>query len=216
MIAHRALHLAVRAHVRTLVVATTGTTTLEATSTGYARATGSFLADGFLVGMPVTPSGFTQTAQGIITAVDALTMTIDGGRTVQTSGSGRSLVSGLPSLVAYENVASVPTANVPYVEEEYLPGGANAITIGSGGTLRVTPTYVLRCHGRVNVGIGALRAQTDALLAHCKPGTSWLVDGHTLRVRHDVAPFPSPLTVTDDGWAVVTLSVPLEYHAPNT
>ncbi len=124
--------------------------------------------------------------------------------------------SGMPALIAYENVPATPTARTPYVAEEYLPGGMNAITIGSGGTLRVTPTYVLRCYGVPGVDIAPLRTLTDTLLAHFKPGTSWVVDGATLRVRHDVAPSPSPLTVTDDGWAVITLSVPLEYHAPNT
>jgi len=57
--------------------ATTGLTTLGATATGYDRAAGDFLADGFKVGQTVTVVGFVGSGfsgKSTITAVDALTM----------------------------------------------------------------------------------------------------------------------------------------------
>lgn len=60
---------------------TTGSTALSATSTGYARAAGSFLADGFAVGMLVSGAGFTtpgNNAPKVLTAVGALTMSAPG------------------------------------------------------------------------------------------------------------------------------------------
>lgn len=57
--------------------ATTGTTTISATATGYSRAAGSFLTDGFAVGQTVTASGYAGSGfngKSIVTAVTALTM----------------------------------------------------------------------------------------------------------------------------------------------
>ena len=57
--------------------ATTGTTTISATATGYSRASGSFLTDGFEVGQTVNSSGFGGSGyngKSVISAVDALTM----------------------------------------------------------------------------------------------------------------------------------------------
>ncbi len=122
---------------------------------------------------------------------------------------------GMPALFSYENLPATPTAHTPYVAEEYLPGTATTITIGSGGTLRAQPTYVLRCYGTPGIDVAVLRGFTDTLLAHFRPGTAWNIGGDTLRVRHDVAPFASPLTQDEDGWAVITVSIPLSYHTPN-
>ena len=57
--------------------ADTGVTTIDATATGYSRAAGSFLTDGFAVGQTVTASGYTGSGfngKSIVTAVTALTM----------------------------------------------------------------------------------------------------------------------------------------------
>ena len=43
-----------RARARTVSVATTGSVQLSATTTGYHRASGSFIADGFQAGMEIT------------------------------------------------------------------------------------------------------------------------------------------------------------------
>ena len=217
MIDHLALHLAVRAHARTVAVCTTGSITLAATATGYTRASGSFLTDGFAVGMDVTPTGFTQTAVGTITEVSALAMAINGGRTVQSSGSGRTLAVNFPSRVHYENKRLVPDAGHPYVAEEYLPGGGpSKETVGAFGELEVRPTYVLRLHAPPDTGISALRQYTDALTTHFAPGTPITVGSDTARVRTDVGPFASPIQQTEDGWAVTVLSIPLRLRTANS
>lgn len=215
MIDHLALQLALRAHALTLEVCTTGTTTLEATATGYARASGSFLTDGFAVGMEVTPSGFPQTAVGVITAVTALTMTINGGRTVATAAGGRSLRVLLPSVRRWENVDVTPTAAQPWVEEEYLPGPLAKTTLGAFGDIEALPQYVLRFGVPTGGGATALRRYTGALLTHFAPTTPISVSGGTVRVRADVGPFASPVSVTAEGWAVSSLSIPLRYTSPN-
>src|SRR3972149_4040320 len=97
-------HLAIRSRVASVVVATTGSITMSATATGYARTTGSFLTDGFAVGMEVTPTGFTQTTVGIVTNVETLALEIFGGRAVQSAGAGRTLTTKLPTKRGWENV----------------------------------------------------------------------------------------------------------------
>ncbi len=85
--------------------ATTGTTTIDATASGYERATGSFLDDGFSVGQTVTASGFTGSGyngESVITAVTALTMTttpVDGTHGAETGG-GDELVLAAESISA--------------------------------------------------------------------------------------------------------------------
>lgn len=216
MIAHFALHLAVRAHALACVVATTGSTTLAATATGYTRLTGSFLDDGFAAGMEVTPSGFTETATGVITAVSALAMTIKGGRSVEASGAGRTLTANLPSARLYENVPLTPTADEPYLVESYLPGGLTKATLGQRGELEATPTYVLQLYAPPATGIGAIRRTLDALTAHFAPGTAIAVGSDVARVRGDVAPIQSQLTQTEAGWAVATLTIPLRIRTANS
>jgi hypothetical protein len=58
---------------------TTGSATLAATTAGYTRTTGSFVTDGFFIGMPVSASGFTQSANNgasTVTNVTATTLTV--------------------------------------------------------------------------------------------------------------------------------------------
>jgi hypothetical protein len=212
---HRVSRLALRTRLLTLSVCTTGSTTLEATATGYTRASGSFLTDGFAPGMEVTPSGFTQTATGVILAVTALTMTISGGRTVQASGSGRSLAVGLPASRAWENVEFSPTNGVPYVVETYLPGPGRKITLGAFGEIESLPQYVVQVHVPANKGAGAADGYADALLEHFAPETSISISNATLRVRGDVAPFSGQLLQSSPGFAAVPVNIPLRLRAAN-
>lgn len=206
---HVAAQLAFQARLRTLSVVTTGSTTLSATATGYARAAGSFLTDGFAVGMEVTPTGFTQTTVGVIDAVTALTMTIDGGRIVQAAAAGRTLAVGLPTLRAWDNVAIDPVVGQPFIEEEYVPATSEAVTIPAlGGTLRDTGLYVLRWYSRQGTGSLALRQPADAILALFKPGTALAVGSAFLRVSSKTAPWAGQIRTTGDGWAVVTVTIP--------
>ena len=77
MISNSAVLLALRNRALSLVVATTGSVSLSATATGYARAAGSFVTDGFKVGMDLTATGFTTPGNNgahVLMAVTALTL----------------------------------------------------------------------------------------------------------------------------------------------
>lgn len=68
-----------RAPQTSAFIFTTGTATLQATATGYSRSSGSFIADGFLEGLPITATGFANPANNgpsVITAVDTTTLTV--------------------------------------------------------------------------------------------------------------------------------------------
>ena len=212
-----AVDLAFRAVCATLVVATTGTTTLSATATGYARSSGSFLTDGFHVGMEVVPSGFTQTTPAVITAVTALTMTVDGGRTVQSSGSGRTLAVGFPTLRGFDNSAVAPLTGRHYVETELVPASTRLLTFpANGGTREDTGLFVVRWYGIANTGAKGLRTCLDALAARFRPGSTFAAGADTVRVRADSGPFTGPISQRQGGFALAVLTIPWRVYRVNT
>lgn len=216
MIQHAIIPLACRARALTVEACTTGSTTLARTADGYSRAAGSFVTDGFRVGMEVTPDGFASDTPEVITALTATAMTTDTAHTAQAAASGRTLSVGLPSRRAWENVRFAADQGKPYVEEEYLPGGMTKYTLGAFGKLLATPIYVLRLYGPIEIGRDALALLADALLEHFAPGTPiTLSNGDIAEVRGDVAPTVSTLTI-DQTWAVVTVSIPLRLYTANS
>lgn len=218
MIDHRAALLALRTKALTTSVVTTGSATLTATATGFTRASGSFVTDGFLVGMEVTGTGFTLSANNgahVVTAVATLTLTCSA--TSAESAATATLAVGLPSARAWENIDFTPTAGAWYVEEDYLPGPAAQVTLGNYGQVETFPTYVLKLYGPSKVGVGALYALADAVLDAFVPRTAMtLSTGDTLVVRTDPAPFRGQLLQADGGWAVVSVTVPCRSRSPNT
>jgi len=88
--------------------ADTGTSSIDATASGFEQASGSFITDGFLVGQLVVSTGFIDAGfngKSIITAVAALTMT-----TVPITGShGVEAGGGDEQLIAAESVRSAST-----------------------------------------------------------------------------------------------------------
>lgn len=216
MISEVAMQLALRAKALTLSVATTGVMSLSATSTGYARTTGSFLDDGFAPGMEVTPAGFSANTPRVITAVSALALTVSGAVTPQVAAGGRSLTVGLPSSRAWENVAFQPTAGVPWVREEFIPGPSQQITIGPFGELEATPMYALYVNVPAETGLTGKR-YVDALRVLFAPRTEIpLSTGDTLRVRADTGPYAGPLQQSQPGFAVQPLTIPLRLRTPNS
>lgn len=217
MINHEQIRLAARAHALTLSVATTGAMSLAATADGYARTTGSFITDGFAVGMEVTPDGFTETTVCRIIGVTALTLSIAGGRTVEAAGTGRTLTVELPSRRAFENVTLTVGAPEPTVTETYLPGALTKSGLGARGTLEATPLYVLRFAVPINTGVGALARYADACIEHFAPGqTVTLTNGDTARVRSDLCPYPSQLLYPGDGTAAIAVTIPLRLTTANS
>ena len=204
---------AFRTRAEALVVATTGSATLSATLTGYARASGSFITDGFVVGQDVTPSGFTLSGvanAGLITKVEALLLTIDGGRTAQTSGSGRSLVSGIPTMRAYQNAGTfTPIARRPYIVEGLPGGGSKVQTIpGRTGRFQQDGILVWTWAGVAGTGTSAIDKGMTALMARFSPFTRLpLSDGTDIDMLWSPGPTIGDL-VNMDGFARRTVQLP--------
>lgn len=217
MIDHTVLQLALRTQALTLSVATTGSMTLSATSTGYARTTGSFITDGFKVGMEVSGTSFTNSENNddkVITAVTALALTAAG--TVTESAATRTLTVGLPAQRLWEGAPLTPVAGRPYVVEQYIPGQMRQLTLGTLGELEVTPMYVLQFYGPANTGLGGVGDYADAILTLFAPGTSMTVGSDTLRVRRDVAPYRGQMVHAEPGWVVVPVNLPCRLRTANT
>lgn len=218
MIDHGALKRALRTRLRTLSVCTTGSVTLAATATGYSRASGSFLTDGFRVGMELVPTGFSDSAAKTIRAVSALAITTEPAPTAtNVAASGRTLAVGLPASVAYENVAHTPPDTpAPWVGEQYLPGPMARITMGPSGLLEVLPLYIVTVYTAIAIDTAALDAYLAALLNHFAPGTPIPLDsGDFFTVRGDPAPFQGQV-LSDGTGARVACTIPLRHRTTNS
>jgi hypothetical protein len=216
MIDHIAMQLAMRSRALALSVAATGLVSLSATATGYARATGNFQTENFWPGMEVTPAGFATNVPRVITAVTPLAITVSGTVTAEVAAGGRSLTVGLPSNRAWENVTFVPTAGVPYVEEQYIPGPTAQVTIGPNGDIELTPMYALLVNLPTETGLTVSR-YADALLRLFAPRTAIpLTSGDVLRVRSDVGPFPGQLQQSQPGFAVKPVTIPFRLRTSNS
>lgn len=219
MIDHQAVLLALRTRALTLSVNTTGALTgiLSATASGYARTSGSFVTDGFVVGQEVTPTGFTQTTPGVVTAVTASALSIAGGRSAESPAGACTLDVRLPALRAWENVDFTPTAGRWWVQEDYLPGPAAQISLGARGQVETLPIYALNLYGLANTGVTALSKMADALLALFAPRTGLvLTSGDVVVVRTAPAPYRGQLVQGDPGWAVVPVTIPCLVRSANT
>ncbi len=212
------LHLALRARMLGLTVATTGSTSLSATSTGYARASGSFLTDNFAVGMELTTvTGFSvtgnnqaATAQGrIVTAVTASAIACSGCAT-DSASSGRVITAGPPFQRAYENVAFDGPAEFPYIEEEFVPATnkVQSFPVISAYT-EDTGLYIVKWFGLSGKGPEAIRRGADAVLARFTGGTALtLSDGTTVRIPTEFGPRAGQITRVDGGWSYCAIEIP--------
>ena len=211
-----AVHLALRAQAETLVVATTGTIALAATTTGYTRSTGSFIADGFTVGSEITPSGFVTNTRRVITRVQALTLTVSTTVSPEAESGGRSLVVGVPALFAKENTIFTPVAGRPYLVEEFDPS-TNVLRAGpaASGVREETGMYHLRWYGLANTGMLGIRQAVQALAARFTPGTNLSAGADTVRIRGDVGAMVSRIAPREDGWAVCVLSISWRVFSTN-
>jgi hypothetical protein len=215
MIDEVAMQTAMRARAQTLIVATTGVTSLSATSTGYARTTGSFYTELFYPGMEITPAGFASNVVRVITDVQPLTITVSGSVTPEVAAGGRSLTVGLPVSRAWENIGFQPTAGVPWVREEFLPGPSAQVTLGPLGELEVTPMYALYVNLPAETGL-TVKRYVNALRTLFAPRTAIaLANGDVLRVRSDTGPFSGQLQQSQPGFAVQPLTIPFRLRTSN-
>lgn len=216
MIDTTATQLALRNRAIGLTVCTTGSTSLAQTPTGFSRLAGSFVTDGFKVGMEVTPTGFATAVVGIITAVAALALTVSGTRVADPSSAGRTISVGLPALRAFENTDFTRIDGRPYLEEDFVPAPPFLLTANAAnGTLEETGLYVLKWYGLSNYGLSALRASTDALRALFAPGTSLAAGTDTVRISSRPGPYAGQILPVDGGWSVITLTIPWRAFSTN-
>ena len=218
MIQNTAVQLALRARALTLSVATTGAISLSATATGYARAAGSFVTDGFKVGHELTATGFTVAANNgahVITAVTATAISCSG-CAVDGASAGRTLSVGLPSLLAATNVDFIPVTGRPYVEEDFVPGPAAVVTLGPLGTVELFPLYTLNVYGVANTGVSGILSVVDALLTLFAPRTGIvLASGDVVRIRESPAPYAGAITQAAPGWAMCPVTIPCWIRTAN-
>lgn len=212
MIAHEVYQLAIRARAITLAVCTTGSSSLSATATGFARSAGSFKTDGFAAGMELVATGFSasnNTAK-VIAEVTDLAITVDGSCEVQSEAPARTLSVALPSKRAWENSDFTPVAGIPFVEEDYLPGPSPSLeTTGPRGEIELFPSYVLRVSVPENTGILASARYAQELLDLFPPGLAIaLSNGDTLRVRTDQGPYPGQRQPSRPGFSVMPVTIP--------
>lgn len=214
-----AVQLALRVHLRTLSVCTTGSTTLSATATGYARSSGSFIADGFAEGLELTASGFSNALNNgahVVTGVTATALTCDGGNATESAAAGRTLAVGVPSRIAWEGSETERLPGWPHFQEQYIPGPAPQITLGPLGQLELTPQYQVQVHVPEDRGVLGARRYSDALKKHFAPRTAIAVGGDTLRVRADGGPFGGQVVTRVSGWIVAPITFPLRIRTANT
>ena len=174
MISHQDLQLALRTQLLTLTVTETSNVNLAASGSTITRVQGSFITDGFSAGMEVLLAGWSQSANNArftITDVEALTLTVDGTLTTESSAAGRTVTVGLPYQRAWENIAFEPTTGSPWIEEQLVPGTTRQITVGPYGTIETRLLYALQVHALEDTGIGAPNRYADALLELFTPRT---------------------------------------------
>jgi hypothetical protein len=224
---HDTIRVAMRAPLLALVVCSTGAIALSATATGYARPDGSFITDGFVAGMEVTPAGFAANTVGVITYVSALELRIAGGRAIEAQAPARSLTVALPRVRAWEGFPAsdvdTPTADEevirgrPYIDEQYVPGPAVGGGIGPYMRIFAEPMYLPRVFVPEGYGSGAASKYADKILALYPPGNIIpLPNGDTIHVRGRPAPFPGQLLPDGKGNAGILCTVPLRCQSLNS
>jgi hypothetical protein len=197
-----------------VVVATTGSATLEATALGFARASGSFITDGFADGMEIHGTGFNANNKApkmIKGQVLTGFLPISGGCELQTATAGRTLIVGIPSDRRWENTwpTNPPAPGVrPYITDQW---GASLFQFQAGpkvgGHIEETGTYYLTWFGLANTGILALYREIAALKKLFTPGTQMTAGGLFVRVRPS-GPVTGQLTPLENGMAFIQLAIP--------
>ncbi len=223
-----------------MTILTTGAQSLSATATGFARTAGSFLTDGFAIGMEVTSSDFANAAnngKGIITAVSALSMTVTkkqlgsaGGvptvvagtaNVVEVAGAGKSIAALVPMLREFDNTAVQRVAGVPLIEDRFVSAGNHLATYAAEGQAEDSGLYIVTWFGLAGQGTAAILRGTGALLQRFAPGTPMAMsDGNVIRVRGESRSEPRPqggqIIPIDGGWAYRQVQIPWRARSRNT
>lgn len=231
-VAYEAIRLACRTRLLDLVVCTTGTLDdLSVTATGFTRASGSFLDDGFAPGMELRASGFAGDTDGLalVRHVSATELAVDAYRldtgrtwarhdrtlTPDGTGPGRSLTVGLPTLRAWEGLHAEPIDGVPWLEESLVYGPTGRPGFLGSGSIVADPMYQIVLHQLADRGIGATDRLVSALLRAFAPGQGLsLPHGRVVRIRTDTGPYTARLGRLRPGFLTTSVTFPLRTYTP--
>lgn len=222
MINDRLMQLAFRDQLLDSVAATTGTTSIAATASTFTRAAGSFVTDGFEVGMEVLAAGFTGGNNGykIVTSVAAGTLGVTSSVAMATEAAGgnESVVCGIPEGRAWDNSLFTPTTGRWYIEEDLVPSGHTVPTFPKVSAYAENRgLYVLRVFGLSGKGVYAIRRVASAILAQFTPGTGFtLSDSTNVRIPSENGPTAGQITPVDGGWSYVLIEIPYLANSLNT
>lgn len=182
MINHRAAREALQAHVLATVLASTGHVALAATATGYTRTVGSFVDDGFVIGMEVTPSGFAANAIDVVTDVSPLTLTTATVHATESVAGARALTARLPQRRAFGGTLD-PVPGRSSMRFEYVPAAHGAIAGNGVSTYGVdTGLYVVTLLAPTDCGEDLFDATLQPILDRCAPSTKLAAGAKVLTV----------------------------------
>jgi hypothetical protein len=171
----RDVRAALRQLLATVIQATVTATNLSVTGTGYTRAAGSFLADGFLPGAELRASGFGKagnngTAQ--LLAVSATTLTVDTAQrpvplSAESAGATATLAIAMPAASVLEGTPTPPPkATAPHWRDFVLraPESSRRVSVGVGARRRHRGIYQITLfYPLTDAGPGAAEAMADAV-----------------------------------------------------
>lgn len=187
---------------------------LAAVVDGYTRADGSFIVDGFALGMEVTPAGFVNNTITIVKEVTALKLSTTA-RIPEVSSPAHSLSVALPPSRTWENKPNDDSAGW-VIEEEYVSGPNTQDTLGPLGMMSHNPIYIIKVYGLPDIGTKSLYRMAKSILDVFQPRLALtLVDGTVLRVNSVPAPSRGQV-LYDDGKPLIVVTIPLWARTQNT
>ncbi len=205
--------LAVRQRLVSLVFATTGTMTLEATATGFKRAdAGSFLTDKFVSGMEMQPAGFADNTPIVIQSLTDTEIKTVVARSAEAPGANRSLTVGIPKQVSWENKAIPELLEKRwYLDEDYDPGVTWSERITKNAPFEHNPQWIGKLSGLSGSGVTALYTVARGILDAFPPFSviGVMADGYRLTVSGMPAPSRGQLIPDDAGRAQIVIIIPL-------
>lgn len=213
MIDLAAAHLALRSIAEAVVVAETGSTSLAATKTGFTRATGSFVDDGFVEGMQITADGFPGAIDGtyhIASVADLAITTVEAVPASAAAAGSRSIIAGYPATRLYTNA---PEQRIPVtgwsVRDAFQHSTIDAVHLGRGGATDETGLYILTLFGLIHTGTAAMYAMATALGRAFHVDLSvGLADDTTLRIGRNPGPFAGQVRHLESGVPFLVLTIP--------
>lgn len=168
-----AIRAALETHLAGTVLCATGSRTdLSATATGYARAAGSFVADGFRVGDTVLPGGFADAAPAVVLAVADGVLVVDREVGPEPAGAVASLAVVLPARRRFEGQPFVKPKDKPWLRAALRPMPGPLVAFGRGGIVRHQGSFAVELVEPVDSGLGLARVErlAAALCDRFRPG----------------------------------------------